>query len=170
VPSRGFPSIFCDLGAEIDALLGFLRSDSAMEEANTEAQERKDRAGRAARLAGPSQKDHLATLVEVLLREIAAAPWPAALSSTRRVAISNVSADDASVTFNWEDYRIEGHARHSARTSSSPASPARTSPPISASASAPSRELSRLDHEANRLEIASRFGSAGAGRRLQRVR
>src|SRR5260221_2273623 len=46
------------LRAEIDALLGFLRSDSGMEDANNEAQERKHsarpvRAGRAARLGGP---------------------------------------------------------------------------------------------------------------------
>src|ERR1700720_2858602 len=49
--------ILRSLRAEIDALLGFLHSDSGMENANNEAQERKHsagpvRAGRASRLAG----------------------------------------------------------------------------------------------------------------------
>ena len=70
--------ILRSLRAEIDALLGFLQSDPGMENANNEAQERKHsagpvRAGRAARLAAPSQKEQLATLVEALLLEIAAA-------------------------------------------------------------------------------------------------
>jgi len=41
------------LRAEIEALLRFLRSDPGMEDANKKAQERKHRAGRAARVAGP---------------------------------------------------------------------------------------------------------------------
>src|SRR6516162_3793112 len=50
--------ILRSLRAEIDALLGFLHSDSGMENANNEAQGRKHsagpvRAGRASRLAGP---------------------------------------------------------------------------------------------------------------------
>src|SRR5438270_2610327 len=50
--------ILRSLRAEIDALLGFLQSDSGMENANNEAQERKHlagpvRAGRASRVAGP---------------------------------------------------------------------------------------------------------------------
>src|SRR6202048_3973513 len=50
--------ILRSLRAEIDALLGFFHSDSGMENANNEAQERKHsagpvRAGRASRLAGP---------------------------------------------------------------------------------------------------------------------
>ena len=50
--------ILRSLRAEIDALLGFLQSDSRMEKADNEAQDRKHsagpvRAGRAARLAGP---------------------------------------------------------------------------------------------------------------------
>src|SRR5580692_6671514 len=50
--------MFYDLCAEIDALLSFLQSDSGMENADNEAQERKHsagpvRAGRASRLASP---------------------------------------------------------------------------------------------------------------------
>src|SRR6266567_7550144 len=50
--------ILRSLRAEIDALLGFFHSDSGMENATNEAQERKHsagpvRAGRASRLAGP---------------------------------------------------------------------------------------------------------------------
>ena len=70
--------ILRSLRAEIDTLLGFLQSDSGMENANNEAQERKYsagpvRAGRASRLAVLSQKEQLAILVEALLLEIAAA-------------------------------------------------------------------------------------------------
>ena len=72
--------ILRSLRAEIDALLGFLQSDSRMEKAKHEAQKRKrirsrtcsSRTSRAScRL--PSQKEQLATLVEALLLEIAAA-------------------------------------------------------------------------------------------------
>ena len=64
--------------SEIDALLGFLQSDSRMEKARNEAQKRKQsagpvRAGGAARLAVPLQKEQLAILVEALLLEIAVA-------------------------------------------------------------------------------------------------
>ena len=64
--------------SEIDALLGFLQSDSRMEKAQNEAQKREQsagpvRAGGAACLPAPLQKEQLATLVEALLREIAVA-------------------------------------------------------------------------------------------------
>ena len=70
--------ILRSLRAEIDALLGFLQSNSGMEKAKHEAQEREHsagpvRAGRASRLPVRSQKEQLATLVEALLLEIAAA-------------------------------------------------------------------------------------------------
>ena len=68
--------ILRSLRAEIDALLGFFHSDSGMENATNEAQERKHSAGpvRAGRvLPALSQKEQLATLVEALLLEIAAA-------------------------------------------------------------------------------------------------
>jgi hypothetical protein len=66
------------LRAEIEALLGFLHSDTGMENAHNEAQERKHsgglvRAGRARILPALSQKEQLATLVEALLFEIAVA-------------------------------------------------------------------------------------------------
>jgi hypothetical protein len=64
--------------SEIDVLLGFLQSDSRMEKARNEAQQRKQsagtvRAGGAVRLAPPLQKEQLATLLEALLLEIAVA-------------------------------------------------------------------------------------------------
>jgi hypothetical protein len=68
--------ILRSLRAEIDALLGFLQSNSGMENSNNEAQERKHsagpvRPGRASRLASPltegtAGKEQLATLVEAL--------------------------------------------------------------------------------------------------------
>src|SRR6516162_1551845 len=79
---RAEPRLSLDLlrsvRAETSALLGFLQSDTGMEKARNEAQRRKHsagpvRAGGAARLAVPVQKEQLATLVEALLLEIAAA-------------------------------------------------------------------------------------------------
>ena len=67
------------LRAEIDALLGFLQSDSGMEKASNEAQMRKSstRPVRSrtshASCRHPHRRTQLAMLVEALLREIAAA-------------------------------------------------------------------------------------------------
>ena len=70
--------ILRSLRTEIDALLGFLQSDSGMENANNEAQERTHQPDLFEQdeprvLPALSQKEQLATLVEALLLEIAAA-------------------------------------------------------------------------------------------------
>ena len=70
--------ILRSLRIEVDALLGFLLSESEPETAENDAPIRKSpaepvRGGRAARRAGRRAEGRLATLVEALLREIAAA-------------------------------------------------------------------------------------------------
>ena len=72
-----FPlQILRSMRAEVDALLGFLLSESKTETADNGAQIRKSptksvRRRDAARGAGPAQRVELAGLVEALLREIA---------------------------------------------------------------------------------------------------
>src|SRR6266851_3660883 len=73
--------ILRSLRAEIDALLGFLHSDSGMENANNEAQERKHsagpvRAGRASRLAGPLTEGTAGNAEMVPLRQATALRRP----------------------------------------------------------------------------------------------
>jgi hypothetical protein len=70
--------ILRSLRAEVDTLLGFLHSDSGMEEVRNEAQERKSsarpvRRRQATGHTGSCSEATLAMLVEVLLREIATA-------------------------------------------------------------------------------------------------